>query len=187
MTAGSDSFRGTLVAVSRSETHSFEKANRDAIRLIEGFGVEGDAHGGATVKHRSRVARDATRPNLRQVHLIHAELLDELAESGFDVAPGALGENLTTRGIPLLELPAGARLRIGDDAVIELTGLRTPCVQIDRFRSGLLAKVVGRSDTGEIVRRAGVMSVVVTGGLVRAGDAIVVELPAEPHAVLEPV
>lgn len=184
---GSDSLRGTVVAVSRSETHSFEKANRDAVRLVEGFGVEGDAHGGATVKHRSRVARDATRPNLRQVHLIHAELLEELAQSGFEVASGALGENLTTRGIPLLDLPTGARLRIGDDAVIELTGLRTPCVQIDRFRSGLLAKVVGRSDTGAIVRRAGVMSIVVAGGLVRAGDAIVVELPAGPHTTLEPV
>jgi hypothetical protein len=187
MTAGSDSFRGTIVAVSRSETHSFEKANRDAVRLVEGFGVDGDAHGGATVKHRSRVARDATRPNLRQVHLIHAELLDELAESGFDVAPGALGENLTTRGIPLLELPTGARLRIGDDAVIELTGLRTPCVQIDRFKSGLLAKVAGRSETGELVRRAGVMSVVVRAGIVRSGDAILVDLPAEPHRGLEPV
>ncbi len=187
MAAGSDSRRGTVVAVSRSETHSFEKANRDAIRLIEGFGVEGDAHGGATVKHRSRVARDATRPNLRQVHLIHAELLEELAESGFDVAPGALGENLTTRGIPLLDLPTGARLRIGNDAVIELTGLRTPCVQIDRFRSGLLAKVAVRNEAGDVVRRAGVMSVVVEGGLVRTGDSIVIELPAEPYHVLEPV
>jgi len=181
------SLHGTVVAVSRSEMHTFAKHNRDAVRLIAGFGVEDDAHGGPTVRHRSRVARDATRPNLRQVHLIHAELLDELAESGFDVAPGELGENLTTRGIPLLGLPTGARLRLGDDAVIELTGLRTPCVQIDRFQSGLLAKVVARAETGEIVRRAGVMSVVIEGGVVRTGDAIVVELPAAPHRALEPV
>jgi MOSC domain-containing protein YiiM len=187
MTAPSDNLRGSVVAVSRSETHSFAKANRDAVRLVAGFGVEGDAHGGTTVRHRSRVARGATRPNLRQVHLIHAELLDELAQYGFDVAPGELGENLTTRGIPLLELPTGARLRLGDDAVLELTGLRTPCVQIDRFQSGLLAKVAMRNEAGEIVRRAGVMSVVVEGGIVRAGDSIVVELPAEPHHVLEPV
>src|SRR5215475_2372310 len=108
MTGSGDNFRGTIVAVSRSETHSFTKANHDTVRLIEGHGVEGDAHGGATVKHRSRVSRDPTRPNLRQVHLIHAELLDDLADSGFEVSPGALGENLTTRGIPLLDLPTGA-------------------------------------------------------------------------------
>jgi MOSC domain-containing protein YiiM len=187
MSTPSDTLHGTIVAVSLSETHSFVKANRDSVRLIAGFGVEGDAHGGPTVKHRSRVARDATVPNLRQVHLIHAELLEELMESGFDVAPGELGENLTTHGIPLLELPTGTRLRIGDDAVIEVTGLRTPCVQIDRFRSGLLGKVVRRSETGEIVRRAGVMSVVVESGVVRTGDAVVVELPEEPHRALEPV
>ena len=182
-----ENVRGSVVAVSRSETHSFAKPNREAVRLVAGFGIEGDAHGGATVRHRSRVARDATRPNLRQVHLIHAELLDELAQSGFEVAPGELGENLTTRGIPLLDLPTGTRLRIGGDAVIELTGLRTPCVQIDRFQTGLLAKVAMRGEGGEVVRRAGVMSVVVEGGSVQAGDSIVVELPTGPHRALEPV
>jgi len=187
MTGSGDNLGGRIVAVSRSETHSFAKATRDEVRLVEGFGVEGDAHGGATVKHRSRVSRDPTHPNLRQVHLIHAELLDELSAAGFDVPAGALGENLTTRGIRLLELPTGSRLRIGDEAVIELTGLRNPCVQIDRFKSGLLAKVVARSDAGEPVRRPGVMSVVVVGGLVRAGDAVVAELPPEPHRPLEPV
>ena len=187
MTRPADNLRGSIVAVSRSETHSFAKPNRDAVRLVAGFGVEGDAHGGPTVKHRSRVARDPTTPNLRQVHLIHAELLDELAGSGFAVTPGELGENLTTRGIPLLDLPTGTRLRIGDEVVIELTGLRNPCVQIDRFQSGLLSKVARRSDTGEIVRRAGVMSVVLTSGLVRAGDEVVVELPPEPFRAMEPV
>jgi MOSC domain-containing protein YiiM len=187
MAIPNNDFHGTVVAVSLSETHSFMKTNRHTVRLVEGFGVEGDAHGGATVKHRSRVSRDATRPNLRQVHLIHAELFDELAEYGFDVAPGALGENLTTRGIRLLELPTGARLRIGGDAVIELTGLRNPCVQIERFKSGLLARVVARGEAGELVRRAGVMSIVVQGGVVSAGDGIVVELPDEPHRALEPV
>jgi MOSC domain len=187
MTTTAISLRGTVIAVSRSETHSFAKPNHDDVRLIAGFGVEGDAHGGSTVKHRSRVVRDPTTPNLRQVHLVHAELLDELARSGFLVAPGELGENLTTRGIPLLALPTGARLHIGDEAVIELTGLRTPCVQIDRFQSGLLAQVATRNDAGEIVRRAGVMSVVVSGGTVRSGDPIVVELPAPPHHAMEPV
>lgn len=187
MTAVTDGLRGTIVGVSRSETHSFAKPTRETIRLVAGFGVEGDAHGGPTVKHRSRVARDPTTPNLRQVHLIHAELLDELAEAGFIVAPGELGENLTTRGIPLLDLPTGTRLRVGDEAVIELTGLRNPCVQIDRFQSGLLARVAMRGERGEIVRRAGVMSIVVTGGPIRAGDAVVVELPDEPHRAMEAV
>jgi MOSC domain-containing protein YiiM len=179
--------RGTIVAVSRSETHSFAKANRDAVRLVAGFGVDGDAHGGSTVKHRSRVARDPSTPNLRQVHLMHAELLDELSARGFSVAPGDLGENLTTRGIPLLGLPTGTRLLIGDEAVVELTGLRSPCVQIDQFQSGLLAEVALRNEAGEIVRRAGVMSIVVAGGTVRAGDAVVVELPPEPHRPMEVV
>jgi MOSC domain-containing protein YiiM len=187
MTAVLDGLRGTIVAVSRSESHSFAKPTRDAIRLVAGFGVEGDAHGGSTVRHRSRVARNPATPNLRQVHLMHAELLDELSQAGFVVAPGELGENLTTRGIPLLDLPNGSRLRVGSHAVVELTGLRNPCVQIDRFQSGLLARVATRSETGEIVRRAGVMSVVVTGGPIRAGDTIVVEFPAEPHRALEPV
>lgn len=187
MTAVTDGLRGTIVAVSRSETHSFAKPTRDAIRLVVGFGVEGDAHGGATVKHRSRVGRNPSTPNLRQVHLIHAELLDELAQAGFIVAPGELGENLTTRGIPLLDLPTGTRLRVGDEAVVELTGLRNPCVQIERFQSGLLARVAIRGKTGDIVRRAGVMSIVVTGGPIRAGAPIVVELPDGPHRAMEAV
>lgn len=184
MTASYRDLRGVVVAVSRSERHSFAKANRDSVRLIAGVGVEGDAHAGTTVKHRSRVARDPAQPNLRQVHLIHDELLRELEASGFLVQPGELGENLTTRGLPLLELPLGAKLRIGDEAVVEITGLRNPCVQIDRFQSGLLAEVASRDDAGKIVRRAGIMSVVLTGGVVRPGDPIVVELPAEPYRAL---
>ena len=176
--------RGIVVAVSRSEGHSFGKTNRDSVRLIAGVGVEGDAHAGTTVKHRSRVVRDPVQPNLRQVHLIHDELLHELEASGFVVQPGELGENLTTRGIPLLELPLGAKLRIGEAAVIEITGLRNPCVQIDRFQSGLLAEVARRNEAGDIVRRAGVMSIVLTGGVVRSGDPIVVELPAQPYRAL---
>ena len=187
MTAVADGLRGTIVAVSRSETHSFGKPTCDAIRLVAGFGVEGDAHGGSTVKHRSRVARNPSTPNLRQVHLIHAELLEELARAGFVVAPGELGENLTTRGIPLLDLPTGSRLRVGSEAVVELTGLRNPCVQIDRFQSGLLARVATRSETGQIVRRAGVMSIVVTGGPIRSGDEVVVELSEGPHRAMEAV
>lgn len=176
-----------VTAVSSSPTHSFGKPNREAIRLLAGLGVEGDAHAGTTVKHRSRVRRDPTQPNLRQVHLIHAELHDELAAAGFDVGTGQLGENVTTRGVDLLGLPAGTRLRLGADAVVEVTGLRNPCYQIDDFRPGLLKRVVGRDDEGGVVRRSGVMAIVLVGGEVRPGDAIAVETPPQPHRPLVPV
>ena len=146
---------GTVVAVSRDTTHRFSKTNQDSIRLLAGLGVEGDAHLGVTVQHLSRIAQDPTRPNLRQVHLIQAELFDELRPAGYSVTPGDLGENVTTRGIDLLALPVGTRLRLGRDAVVEVTGLRNPCLQIDRFRDGLLKQVVGRDEHGAIVRRCG--------------------------------
>ncbi|MGP3632487.1 MOSC domain-containing protein [Streptomyces sp. 24-1644] len=178
---------GTVTAVSSNGAYSFTKPNRDGITLLAGLGVEGDIHAGVTVKHRSRVAQDPTQPNLRQVHLIHEELFTELREAGFTVTPGELGENVTTRGLDLLGLPAGTRLRIGDDAVVEVTGLRNPCRQIDKFQDGLLKQVVGRDAAGNIVRKAGIMSIVLEGGVVRPGDTIGVELPAEPHRPLERV
>jgi hypothetical protein len=178
---------GSVVAVCAAQGHGFSKPVLLSIRLLPGLGVAGDAHLGATVKHRSRVARDPTQPNLRQVHLMHAELFDELAVAGFDIGPGRIGENVTTRGIDLLALPAGARLRLGDAAVVEVTGLRNPCVQLDRFRPGLMAAVLHRDSQGRLVRKAGVMAVVLSGGDVRAGDAVAVELPAPPHRRLEVV
>ncbi|MER7705044.1 MOSC domain-containing protein [Kitasatospora sp. NPDC097605] len=178
---------GTVAAVSSNGEYSFTKPNRESITLLTGLGVEGDVHAGVTVKHRSRVAQDPTQPNLRQVHLIHEELFTELAEHGFTVTPGQLGENITTRGIDLLALPAGTLLRIGAEAVLEATGLRNPCLQIDRFQDGLLKQVVGRDEAGNVVRKAGIMSVVRTGGPVRPGDAIEIELPEEPHRPLDRV
>jgi MOSC domain-containing protein YiiM len=178
---------GTVQAVHRSGEYTFTKPTRDAITLKEGLGVEGDVHSGVTVKHRSRVARDPAQPNLRQVHLIHAELHDELAAAGYTVNPGDLGENVTTRGIDLLGLPTGTLLRLGDEAVIEVTGLRNPCLQIEAFQNGLLAHVVGRADDGSVIRKAGIMSVVRTPGVVRPGDPISVELPDGPHTPLQPV
>src|SRR3954453_8819492 len=142
---------GVVAAVSRSAPHSFSKRNEDSIRLLAGFGVAGDAHGGATVKHRSRVARDPSQPNLRQVHLIHAELFDELRAAGFEVSPGDMGENVTTRGIDLLGLSTGTRLRLGEEALLEVTGLRNPCVQLDRFRPGLMKAVLARDAAGNLV------------------------------------
>ena len=140
--------KGTVQAVSCSPTHTFTKPNQESIRLLTGLGVEGDAHLGETVKHRSRVARDPSQPNLRQVHLIHAELHDELRATGFVVSAGQMGENVTTRGIDLLGLPTGTRLRLGKTAVVEVTGLRNPCLQLDRFQPGLMAAVLGRDEDG---------------------------------------
>lgn len=175
------------MAVSSSGVYSFTKSNRAGITLLAGLGVEGDVHAGVTVKHRSRVAQDPTQPNLRQVHLIHQELFEELREAGFEVAPGDLGENVTTGDIDLLALPVGTLLHLGDEAVVEVTGLRNPCLQIDRFQDGLLKRVVGRNDDGSIVRKAGIMGVVRAGGVVRPGDPVKAELPAEPHRPLERV
>lgn len=179
--------RGTITAVSRSATHTMVKGNEPEIRLLEGLGVADDAHAGVTVKHRSRVARDPNQPNLRQVHLIHAELHDELRAAGFDIAPGQMGENVTTRGIDLLGLPTGARLRLGDEAIIEVMGLRNPCAQLDDIQPGLMAATLGRDAAGNLIRKAGVMAVVILGGTVRPGDAIGVELPSEPRTPLSPV
>lgn len=176
-----------VVSVNCSSEHSFSKPAVPSVRLIAGLGVEGDAHLGETVKHRSRVRVDPTKPNLRQVHLIHAELLDELAAKGFVIEAGALGENITTRGVDLLELPTGTLLKIGASAVIEVTGLRNPCHQIESFRAGLLAQVVDKAKDGAIVRKSGIMAVVRSGGEIRPWDAIVMELPPKPWTRLEVV
>ncbi|GGE20544.1 MOSC domain-containing protein [Aureimonas endophytica] len=178
---------GRVLALARDDTHRFSKQPAPRLTLLEGLGVEGDAHFGRTVQHLSRVRRDPTQPNLRQVHLIHAELLDELADRGFEVQPGEMGENVTTFGIDLLGLPRGARLKLGAEAVLEVTGLRNPCVQIDRFQEGLMQAVLDRDAAGALVRKAGVMAIVLAGGEVAVGDAVTVELPAEPHRALEPV
>lgn len=174
-----------VVAVNCSNKHTFSKTNQTAIKLIKGFGVEGDAHAGKTVKHRFLVNKDASRPNLRQIHLIGAELLDELNKDGFSVNPGQLGENITTRGLDLLTLPTGTRLHIGAEAVVELTALRNPCHQIDDFQKGLLKAVLDQDEDGNLVRKVGVMGVVKSGGEVRPDDAIIINLPPEPHQRLE--
>jgi len=175
-----------VVAVARDGEHRFSKRQVDVVRLLQGLGVEGDAHAGVTVQHRSRVARDPSQPNLRQVHLIHAELLEEVDADGFTVPPGAMGENITTRGVDLLGLSAGTRLELGPDAVVEITGLRNPCTQIDAYEPGLLKRMVGRDPDGGIVRRAGVMGIVLAGGEVRPGDAVRVVEP-EHRVPLQPV
>jgi len=173
----------SVVAVARDDAHRFTKPVRDEIRLIAGHGIEGDVHAGPTVTRRSRFKGTWTEPNRRQVHLLQGELFDELAVEGHEVAPGELGENVTTSGIDLLALPLGTRIRLGDSAEVEITGLRNPCVQIDRFQPGLMRRMIRRDATGTH-RRAGVMAVVIADGVVRPGDAIHVELPAEPHEAL---
>ncbi len=177
----------TVIAVSRGSSHGPGKDNLEAIRLVAGQGIEGDVHAGATVKHRSRVRRDPSQPNLRQVHLIHSELHDELRERGFEIGPGEMGENVTTAGLDLLALARGTRVRLGADAVIEITGLRNPCVQLDGLAPGLMAATLERRDDGTLVRKAGVMAIVLEGGEVRPGDRLDAEPPPAPHAPLEPV
>ena len=171
---------GRVVSVSLSGSHSFSKASAERIRLLAGLGVEDDAHCGALVKHRYKVKQDPTQPNLCQIHLIHAELFEEVAAKGFRVAPGEMGENITTTGIDLLSLPTGALLTIGGTAVIEVTGLRSPCFQINQFQPGLMTAVIEKKPEGKVVRKAGVMGIVVAGGDVAAGDDIRVKLPEQP-------
>ena len=172
-----------VVAVHSGGKHAFSKPSRDAIRLIENWGVEGDAHAGPTDQHLYHIRRFGEQPNLRQVHLIHSELLDDVGTKGHKVLPGQLGENISTRNLDLLGLPQGTRLRIGAQAIIELTGLRNPCRQVDEFQPGLLSHLVERGPAG-LVRKGGVMSVVLRGGIVRPGDRIEIDLPPPPHAPL---
>ena len=178
---------GVITSVSQSAGHTFSKKNQDRIVLLAGIGVEGDAHMGEKVKHRSRVEKDPDQPNLRQVHLIHAELHDELRMKGFDVLAGQMGENVTTRGVDLLGLPTGTRLRLGSAAIVEITGLRNPCYQLDNFQNGLLKACVDKDEEGNIIRKAGVMSIVLIGGEVCVGDSVRIELPPKPHQPLKPV
>ncbi|HEX3487136.1 MAG TPA: MOSC domain-containing protein [Micropepsaceae bacterium] len=172
---------GRVIAVSRSATHNFSKPNEPAIRLMTGRGVAGDAHWGETVQHLVRLREDPTKPNLRQVHLIHAELFDELRAAGFHVAPGQIGENITTTGIDLLGLPKDARLHLGASAVVQITGLRNPCKQLDGFQPGLMTALLGRDAQGRVTLKSGIMGIVLEDGEVRPGDGINVQLPPEPH------
>jgi len=176
-----------IQALAQDGAHRFSKQPAESLTLIAGLGVEGDAHAGVTVKHRSRVARDPSQPNLRQLHLLHAEIFEELAPQGFTLKPGDIGENVTTRGIDLLGLGTGTRLCLGTEAIVEITGLRNPCAQLDHFQSGLMAAMLGRDEAGGLVRKSGVMAIVLQGGVLRAGDPIIVMAHGGPHRPLQPV
>ena len=177
---------GTVVGVHRRSAHAFSKQPVADIELVSGHGVRDDAHFGVTIQHLSRVAKDPAQPNLRQVHLLQAELLDELTTRGFAIDAGQLGENITTRGVDLLGLSSGSLIHIGDTVVVRVTGLRNPCAQIDAFHAGLLQAVLDRAPDGRLIRRAGIMGVVETGGVVRAGDPLIVS-PCTPHLPLQVV
>ena len=179
--------KGTVVAVSLSGTHTFSKETRESILLLTGLGVEGDAHCGTKVKHRSRVAQNPDQPNIRQVHLIQSELFGELNASGFSITPGLMGENIATKDIDLLSLPKGTKLYLGESAVIEITGLRNPCAQLDDLQAGLMAAILDKDAEGNLIRKCGVMSIVLRGGEVRPGDTIRPEMPPTPHEKLERV
>ncbi|MEG3617450.1 MOSC domain-containing protein [Magnetovibrio sp. PR-2] len=181
----SQALLGTVQAVSLNPAHGFSKQNQDRIRVLKGLGVEGDAHMGETVQHLSRIAQNPLQPNLRQVHLIASELFEMLSEKGYQLSAGDLGENILTTGLDLISLPVGTKLHIGESAVVELTGLRNPCKQIDDFQEGLMGELVFKDADGNIVRQAGVMSVVETSGEVSPQDTIRIELPPEPHQKME--
>jgi len=174
-------------ALSKSPTHTLSKPNQESIKLLQGLGVEGDAHMGKKVKHRSRVAKDPNQPNLRQVHLIHAELHSELKEKGFNIGYGVMGENITTEGIDLLSLPKDTILKIGTTAQIKITGLRNPCNQLNGIQEGLMAAVLDKDDAGNLIRKAGIMGIVLEGGIINLNDKIEISLPSEPFIKLERV
>ena len=176
-----------IFAVHKSATHTLNKYSQTKIKLLKGLGVEGDAHLGKTVKHRSRVKADPTQPNLRQVHLIHFELLEELNEKGFMVSPGQMGENITTVEIDLLNLSKGTKLELGENAIVEITGLRNPCVQLDGIQKGLMKAVLDKDADGNLIRKAGIMGIVLQGGEVKPNDKIKIEIPPGPFVPLEKV
>ena len=175
--------RGMVVAVSRSPSHGFSKAPQPKINLLAGLGVEGDAHAGTTVQHLYRIGLDPTAPNLAQVHFLHVELVDEMAGKGYDISPGTMGENVLTQGLDLLAMPTGAIFRIGD-ATVEISGIRDPCKKIDTLGKGLTKLLIDKAPDGSCRRKAGIMGIVISGGTIRPGDAIHVELPVEPHRPL---
>jgi MOSC domain-containing protein YiiM len=176
-----------VISVSKSSIHEFSKDPLESIKLIAGEGVEGDAHCGKTVQHRSRVKKDPTQPNLRQIHLIHDELIQSLRSQGFNVHAASLGENITTSGVGLLGLPKDTILKIGDEVEIQITGLRNPCGQLDGFQKGLKSAVLDTDEKGNLIRKAGGMGIILKGGIVKIGDKISVVFPSEPHCSLEPV
>lgn len=182
-----DMKNGLVLSVNKSDAHTFSKYPADNITLLEGLGVQGDAHMGKTVKHRSRVKKDPTQPNLRQVHLIHKELFEELSQKGYQIQPGNMGENITTQNLDLLNLPKNTILKIGDNAQVQITGLRNPCKQLNDFQSGLMNELVFKDETGKIIRKSGIMGIVLTSGVIKPGDSIEVEYPPLPHEELERV
>jgi MOSC domain-containing protein YiiM len=179
--------KAEVVAVSLSSRHSFTKPVALEIRLLSGLGVEGDVHCGVTMQDSYNARKNSASPNLRQVHLIHEELHDDLRAAGFQVSPGVMGENITTRGVDLLGLPEGTRLHLGDSAVVELTGVRTPCRQLNDYQKGLMSAVVGRNADGSVLYKSGVMAIVLESGVVRPGDTIRAEFPREPFKTLVPI
>jgi len=176
-----------VISVSLDARHEFSKSVVSRIKLVEGEGVEGDAHRGVTVQHRSRLKKDPNQPNLRQVHLLHTELISELKSRGFCIQPGTLGENIMTEGLNLLDLPTNTVLQVGKTVQLKITGLRNPCSQLDNFQKGLTAAVLDRDGNGELIRKAGIMAIVLTGGIVTPGDEIAVHKPVKPHESLKPV
>ncbi len=182
-----DSISGSVIAVCSRDAHLFSKENREEIELIKNFGINGDAHAGMYVKHRSRVKKNPKQLNLRQVHLIPIELLNEMKQHRYDLHPGDLGENITTSGIDLINLPLNSQINIGEEVVLEVKGLRDPCKQIEAFKEGLLKKMITKDADGNLIRKTGIMTIVLGGGIVKPNDKIEVVLPKKPYHKLEVV
>jgi MOSC domain-containing protein YiiM len=176
-----------VVSLAKDAHHRFSKQSCHSLSFVEGKGIEGDAHFGKTVQHRSRVKADPTQPNLRQVHLVQSEMINNLQESGFNVGPGVIGENVLTAGIDLLTLPEGTLLKLGEEVVLKVTGLRNPCAQLDNYQKGLTKAVLDKDENGRLIRKAGIMATVEAGGVVSVGDVISVQFPPKPHKALDRV
>jgi MOSC domain-containing protein YiiM len=176
-----------VTSVSLNPLHTFSKRPVPEIRILAHHGVEGDAHAGEKVQHLYRVRKNPNAPNLCQVHLIAEEFLEELRTQNFPIEPGQLGENIIVRSLDLCSLSVGATLRLGSDALIEITGLRDPCNQLNTLRPGLMKACLARSLDGTLIRKAGVMAIALVSGSVRPGDPIHLTLPPHPHRPMGPV
>jgi len=172
----------SVLSVSMSSSHGFSKRPTDYIYLLSGCGVQGDVH----------CSGAASSNNKRQVHLIASELLTELARKdskgrAYIISPGALGENITTKGIDLVGLNEGTRLHFGDGddhAIVRITGLRNPKKRLDEWPKGLLDRCAMKNKKGEITgRKIGVMGIVEEDGFVQPGHMVYVEKPKTAKAL----
>lgn len=168
---------GKVIAVCCNPEPGLPKPVVDTVHLIENWGVEGDYHAGPLVRHRYLAKKDPTKPNMRQVLLMDAVVFADLAQNDIHIGPGMMGENITIEGLAVMQLAVGTRLAIGS-AVVEVTERRSPCYQLNGIDPRLLKAVVTKQD-GQAIFKAGIMTRILQGGWVRAGDLVKVLSPAD--------